>query len=340
MDGTPRTGMQKAGIVVLLLAAVAAAATALVTMGGPGDRAPRTGARYIEQALAGNPVDPSRIGWDETATWTVAMPAPLGLCVLDGGRIAVAGDRVELFAEDGRPVLRSGQLPSAYRAITGAGPGRAFAAASTRVDVLDLTGSEVKVLASLDLAERNVRLDAIARAEHGLFVADAIGRKVWRLLLRDDGSFDPAATPVEFVEGLAVPSTVDLAVAPGGELVTVDPGRFTVQRRDGYGDVVAAFGGHGGGIAEFPGCCNPMAVAVFADGCTVTAEKGLTTTRVKVFDAAGRLRNVVADRDRFDVLPDGPPILLDVAVDARGRVLVLDPHRRQVRVFTERERRK
>ena len=79
-------------------------------------------------------------------------------------------------------------------------------------------------------------------------------------------------------------------------------------------------------------------VATFPDGRTVTAEKGLAATRVKVYTAAGELETVVAAPDRFDELPNGPLILLDVAVDAAGRVVVLDPNRRQVRVFTPRER--
>lgn len=334
-----RTRLQNVGLAALLLTAAAAAVTAVATMDTTGERSPRTGARYVEQALAAAPVDAAQIAWAETATWPVSMDAPRGLAVLGDGRIAVVGDRVLVFAADGRQVLRSAPLAEPYRALVGGGGG-AFAAAVDRIDEVDLGGSELRVLASVDLAAQNVQIDALACTAHGLFAADARGCAVWRLPQRADGGLEPGRTAVEFAARFTVPSTIDIANGRDGELVTVDPGRHKVQRRDERGDVVATFGEHGGGIAEFPGCCNPIAVAVFADGRTVTAEKGLTSTRVKVFDARGQLLGVVADRDRFDVRPDGPPIVLDVAVDGQGRVLVLDPHRRQVRLFTERERRK
>mgnify|MGYP001826318076 CR=1 FL=1 len=69
-----------------------------------------------------------------------------------------------------------------------------------------------------------------------------------------------------------------------------------------------------------------------------TAEKGLAATRVKVYDAKGGLESVVAPPGLFDERPNGPVIVLDVAIDSAGRVLVLDPSRRQVRVFTPRTR--
>jgi hypothetical protein len=65
----------------------------------------------------------------------------------------------------------------------------------------------------------------------------------------------------------------------------------------------------------------------------VAAEKGLAATRVKVYGVDGKLDNLVANLDAFDERPDGPAIVLDVAVDSQGRVLVLDPARRQVRTF-------
>ena len=131
---------------------------------------------------------------------------------------------------------------------------------------------------------------------------------------------------------------MELTVSPAGELLTVDPGRHRVQVRDRYGDVVSWFGRQGGKLADFHGCCNPIAIAVMPDRRVVTAEKGVATTRVKVYDRGGVLDSVVAGPDRFDYRPDGPPILLDVALDAQGRILVLDPSRKQVRVFTRKAR--
>jgi len=77
----------------------------------------------------------------------------------------------------------------------------------------------------------------------------------------------------------------------------------------------------------FCGCCNPSHIALFPDGRFVTSEKGLP--RVKVYDAKGVFVGLVAGPDMFAEDAVG----LDLAVDSRGRILVLDPARRMVRVF-------
>jgi hypothetical protein len=72
----------------------------------------------------------------------------------------------------------------------------------------------------------------------------------------------------------------------------------------------------------------------------VTCEKGLT--RVKVYDSGGDFVGVVAgpeefaEHDRRTSATDVSPSLigLDVSVDSKGRVLVLDPALSEVRIFT------
>ena len=82
-------------------------------------------------------------------------------------------------------------------------------------------------------------------------------------------------------------------------------------------------------IDGFSGCCNPSHIALLADGAFVTAEKGLP--RVKIHNIDGSLRCVVATPDQFEEGVTG----LDVAVDAEGRIHVLDPSRNVVRRFEE-----
>jgi hypothetical protein len=53
--------------------------------------------------------------------------------------------------------------------------------------------------------------------------------------------------------------------------------------------------------------------------------------RVKIHERDGSFRSVVAGPESFD---EGT-VQLDLAVDSKGRVLVLDPKRRMVRVFKE-----
>ncbi|MBU4493955.1 MAG: hypothetical protein KJ874_01485, partial [Acidobacteria bacterium] len=85
-------------------------------------------------------------------------------------------------------------------------------------------------------------------------------------------------------------------------------------------------------IEGFCGCCNPSHFAVLPDGSFVTSEKGIP--RVKIYDRLGRLASVVAGPDRFDEGTKG----LDTAADADGRIYILDPSRKRVRIFSEKKR--
>ena len=97
--------------------------------------------------------------------------------------------------------------------------------------------------------------------------------------------------------------------------------------RDAYGDVVRFFGENGNRVDQFHGCCNPIAIDLLSDGRWVTAEKGLGTTRVKIYDEEGKLETIVAGPDQFDEPSSGPPIVLDIAVhptDPKSVVTVYD----------------
>jgi hypothetical protein len=52
--------------------------------------------------------------------------------------------------------------------------------------------------------------------------------------------------------------------------------------------------------------------------------------RVKIYDPRGTFQALVAGPDRFAEGTAG----LDLTVDSRGRVIVLDPKSRTVRIFT------
>lgn len=323
-------------IVPVLLAAVAVAVVAVLRMDPTGTRGPRTGSRYAEEVRASSTIDPSRIAWEESATpMAIEMDSPCGIAVDDTGRVCVVGDRLVVLTADGAPVVRSEELAREYRALDVAGDGRFVAAGADSVDVIGLVDGRANIVRSVEIPGDGVDLTGVAVSTEWIFVADAGRNRVLRLPIEPAGD----GAPFEVVDdGFFVPSTMDLTVSPVDELFTVDPGRHRVQLRDRYGDVVRAFGQLGTEVADFHGCCNPVAIAVTEGGQIVTAEKGLAATRVKVYAPDGELDSVVAGPDRFDERPDGPPIVLDVAVDPAGRVLVLDPARRQVRVFERRSR--
>ena len=77
----------------------------------------------------------------------------------------------------------------------------------------------------------------------------------------------------------------------------------------------------------FAGCCNPVNVALTPDGKVVTAEKMIA--RVKVYEPDGTLVALIGP-EHFD--QQSTHLHLDV--DSKGRILVADPMRREVKVFT------
>jgi hypothetical protein len=106
-----------------------------------------------------------------------------------------------------------------------------------------------------------------------------------------------------------------------------NPGRRRVENHTYDGMYRFAWGKASMRIEGFCGCCNPTHLAIDADGRFFTSEKGLP--RVKRYDPQGDFECVVAPPKAFADGTTG----LDLAVDRAGRVLVLDPHRRAVRIF-------
>jgi hypothetical protein len=132
----------------------------------------------------------------------------------------------------------------------------------------------------------------------------------------------------------------DVAVAPDGLLRVVNPGRCRIEMYTFGGDMEGFWGRNSAKIDGFCGCCNPVHIAMMPDGEIVTAEKGLI--RVKVYNADGTLRGVVAGPDQlvaggaayvFQNATDAQASGFDVAVDAQQRVYVLDTIKNVVRLF-------
>ena len=105
------------------------------------------------------------------------------------------------------------------------------------------------------------------------------------------------------------------------------------------GDLDSFWGEESPTVDGFFGCCNPCHLALLPDGRFVTSEKGIP--RVKIYDSAGDFESVVAGSEQLglpmaalgDARSKGVEHIYDVAADGRGRVLVLDPVGKCVRVF-------
>ena len=273
-------------------------------------------------------VDPSQIGYEEAATIEVTLTTPRGLAVGRDDRVYVAGDqKLVVFGSDGAR-LSEAALGGAPRALTAAADGTLYVAMRDHIEVCSPAGERQARWEGLGA---KALLTSVAVAEKDVFAADAGNRVVVRYdtagkLLGRIGRKDPKRN----IPGILVPSPYfDVAVGHEGLLWVANPGRRRIELYTFDGDLEVWWGKAGIALERFSGCCNPSHFALLPDRGVVTSEKGLV--RVKVHDGDGTFRTVVgAAPDAFDEGAVG----LDVATDSKGRILVLDPGARRVRIFT------
>jgi hypothetical protein len=179
----------------------------------------------------------------------------------------------------------------------------------------------------------------IATTENDVFVADAGNRVILRYdksgkLVRRIGEKDKERN----IPGFIIPSPFfDVEVSRDGLLRVNNPGRHRLELFTPDGDFEGSWGSASMGIKGFCGCCNPINLALLPDGRLVTCEKGLP--RVKIYTADGQFESVVAGVESFvengkacgpsDCTAGG----LDAAVDAHGRIYILDLVTGDVRVM-------
>jgi hypothetical protein len=272
--------------------------------------------------------DPATVLYTEAGQMKTSVPEPKGLAVGQGDQVYVAGKGgLEILAPDGQLVRRA-DLDGAGACAAAAPDGVVYVGLQDHVEVLGADGSRLAAWPSLG---EQALLTSIAAGAEDVLVADAGNRVLHRFSrsgeLRGKIGEKPSA---ERPNGFVLPSPYfDVALGPDETLWAVNPGELRVERFTFDGDFVTAWGKGGMNVAGFCGCCNPTHLAIRRDGSFVTSEKGLP--RVKVYAPDGRFVGVVAGPEAFAEGTVG----LDLAVDSKGRVLVLDPKVGGVRVFEE-----
>lgn len=187
----------------------------------------------------------------------------------------------------------------------------------------------------LQLLDRTQPIDsalftAIASDGKSIFVANAAQKQVmvFDFSLRQKSMFK-GESGVTDQHGFIIPSMhFDLAVNNENELWVVNPGMHALQNYTDKGKLRGYWSKTSFEINGFSGCCNPFRIAFQPDGSLVTSEKGLV--RIKIHEASGQLRSVVAAPASFQGEKKAP----DVAVDEEGTVYALDFEKNMIRVFT------
>jgi hypothetical protein len=267
-------------------------------------------------------------------TYTELQPIGLeadrvyGIAVDGKDRIFVSADNsILVFAPSGQTLDRFG-LEEPARCLSVGPSGLLYLGLGDHVEVYDETGQRRAIWTDLG---GEALITSIVAAGDEVLVADAGNRMVFR--------FDSGGRLLDYIRGdgsdgpeLVIPSSYfDLLVTPEGTLWVVNLGRHSLISYSVEGGYLGAWGRSGSEIEAFCGCCNPTHIADMPGGRIVTSEKGIS--RIKIYDALGTLETVVASPELFREGTAG----LDLAVDSRERVIVLDPMKRQVRIFRKDE---
>ena len=247
-------------------------------------------------------------------------------------RLYAAGD-AEIRVFDGGALWRRWPAAGPVHTVAIARDGRVFVGESRQIEIFDAGG---RLLDTWRDPERLGRVSAIGFCGSDVLAGDSHGRAIRRYdaggrFLNDIGRNNRT-------QGFVVPNgVVDFGVDAAGIIHATNPGKHRVERYTPEGGLLGHLGRFGGvDPAGFSGCCNPTNVCVregSAEGPGDDSALRIFTTekagpRVKVYDSAGTLLAVIADTG-FD--PNCKN--MDVAVDSRGLVHVVDTVRLEIRVF-------
>ncbi|MEI8140561.1 MAG: PQQ-binding-like beta-propeller repeat protein [bacterium] len=234
---------------------------------------------------------------------------------------------IEILSAQGTPIT-SISLSEPVRCLATSTQGDIFVGLNNHVEVFDQTGTRKAVWKRPDPKSM---LTSIAVSSTHVFVADCANRIVWRFTLAGETAGQIGQKDQDQrKEGFVVPSAFfDLAVAADESLWVVNPGLHRLEHFSVEGAFLGCWGNFSMEAPGFCGCCNPSNMALTSEGEFITSEKHIV--RVKQYDTKGQLKGVISDQEDW---PD-KAVGLDLAVDSKGRILVLDPTADVIRVYAK-----
>jgi hypothetical protein len=277
----------------------------------------------IDEALK---VDPKLIIAKETGRYQTGFKEARGVAVGPEDKIYAAGDKaVVVLSSDGKPLSRiECEKPAT---CVGVGPdSTVYVSFMDHIEVFDAKGARTAVW---EKPGPGAWITSIAPTENEVYAADFGDKTVIRYdkagkVLGRLGEPGPQAGVGKY----EIPSPYfDVAIDPSGHPWVAHTGKLRIENYKDDGTMSTSWGKSSNRIEGFSGCCNPSHMTIRKDGSFVTSEKGLV--RVKVHAANGDLVGLVAAAKDFEKGIHG----LDLAVDSKDRILVLDPGTATVRVY-------
>jgi len=270
-------------------------------------------------------VDPKLIGFRQVGQIKTGLSRPAALAVTSKGRVFVGGDRqVRALTLEGGVAAKI-DLSDDPTCLDVREDGFMAVGFIDHIEVYDAAGKRQHVWPP---GPKGCYITCVRLSEKDVWVADA-GR---RLVMRCDLE---GRILLELGKGtLNVPSPhLDVDLAPDGTVWLANPGNQRLEAYTPDGQPVRQFGKPGTAPGYFPGCCNPSDFVILPDGDIATSEKG--AARVTLYRPDGTFQCVVADETMLGDIEGA----MDLAVDGRGRVYVLDTLGKTVRIFARKENR-
>lgn len=279
---------------------------------------------YAYDMASQTEVPEEMILYRESRNFKLNLENPAALSYADG-RLVAAGDRRIVAIDLSGEILHEFTVPIDPVCIKASGD-RYFVGGGDQILALDTAGSLVSTFSGLS---ENSVITSIDVAGEKVFAADAGKRVVYRFTKEGvkETEFEGKSGD-DSNHGFIVPSPCfDLLVNPFCELWIVNPGKHALENYTFDGVLRGFWTSSFSGVKGFSGCCNPAQIASLPDGNFVTAEKGVV--RIKEYKASGELVGVVAAPVKFTEDQKAP----DLVCDEEGRVYVLDPFKKMIRVF-------
>ena len=347
--GPARTGSIAGYLLIglLLVTTIVVAVVAVMRVdvsGNQGNRLPKRAEYDIDRQKQ---IDSALIGYKQTRSHPVAVDSPSVIAFDDNDTLWIAGGKEIAKLTATGDITKRFSVSETPRCLAVRGS-TIYVGFDHHVEVFSTTGES---LASWTSLGDRARLTGIAVGDDHVFVADAGNKTIHRYDSQGKhlGKIgDKRETPG--VPGFVVPSPY-FAILLGDEglLWVSNPGRHRVEAYtvEGTWEEPLTWGGSAmlqkPRITGFGGCCNPARLVRLPDGGFITVEKGIL--QVKDFDRDGNFRCVVTGPNAFtrsdahieETRTNHKPKVIDVAVDGKGRVWILDPNSRSLRVFEKQE---
>ncbi len=249
----------------------------------------------------------------------------IGVAIGAADRIYVLGDGQVFIFEPGGNLVRKWKAQEHASCLVVSPDKKVFIGASGRVEIYGDEGNRLGGF-SIGDGSKPASVTSIKINRSEILVADAAARLIHRY---DINGRRLGEIGTQGHSGFMLPNrTLDIAVDSRNVIWAADAGRHRVSSWNSDGQPIGRFGKFGThNVEDFVGCCNPVNIAVAPDGKIVTGEK--VAARVKVYSSEGKILAVIGS-EHFD-----PNCLhLHLAVDSKGRVIVADPVRLQLKVFS------